>query len=132
MSEISESTTDESTSEIDFDLEARLDALECGECTEDDLVGEILVLRNSAPDFVWTTLALIDQRYRRGHLSEPLFRSIKSKIARHELQERDYGTQSSCVARAEHREATERIAQLGHSCSRFAIPAQRARRLNRS
>ena len=113
MSETFVSPTDESASEIDFDLEARLDALECGECTEDDLIGEILVLRNSAPDFVWTTLALIDQRYRRGHLSEPLFRSIKSKIARHELQERDYGTTPEAHRALRASRATERIGEFG-------------------
>jgi serine/threonine protein kinase len=113
MSETFVSPTDESASEIDFDLEARLDALECGECTEDDLVAEILVLRNSAPDFVWTTLALIDQRYRRGHLSEPLFRSIKSKIARNELQERDYGTTPEAHSALRASRATERIGEFG-------------------
>jgi serine/threonine protein kinase len=113
MSETFVSPTDESASEIDFDLEARLDALECGECTEDDLVREISVLRNSAPDFVWTTLALIDQRYRRGHLSEPLFRSIKSKIARHELQERDYGTTPEAHRAIRASRATERIGEFG-------------------
>jgi serine/threonine protein kinase len=113
MSETFLSPADESASETDFDLEARLDALECGECTEDDLVGQILVLRNSAPDFVWTTLALIDQRYRRGHLSEPLFRSIKSRIARHELQERDYGTAPEAHRAFRASRATERIGEFG-------------------
>jgi serine/threonine protein kinase len=127
MSEISESATDESASQPDFNLQTRLDALECGECTEEDLVREILLLRKSAPDFVWTTIALIDQRYRRGHLPEHFFRSIKYKLARHELQERDYGTTVELhSAQTASREATERVAQLGIAAADAASPAQHA------
>jgi Protein kinase domain len=125
------SPTEESAAETDFDLEARLDALECGECTEDELVAEILVLRTSAPDFVWTTLALIDQRYRRGHLSEPFFRSIKSKIARHELQERDYGTAPEAHRTSRASRATERIGEFAVRAPESAPAADHADPSNR-
>lgn len=91
MSEFSASIMHESASQMDFNLDARIDALQGGECTEEDFLREILTLRESAPNLLRTILALIDQRYRRGHLPGDLFRSIRSKIARHESEERDDG-----------------------------------------
>jgi serine/threonine protein kinase len=92
MSEICATITNDPASQVDFNLEARLDALECGECTGDDFLRDVLLLQRSSPSVAWTILALIDQRYRRGDLPESLFRSIKSKISRSALEDRDYGT----------------------------------------
>jgi serine/threonine protein kinase len=76
---------------MEFDLHARVDALQRGECGEEHFLQEILSQRESAPNLVWATLALVDQRYRRGHLTGELFRSINSKLARHALEESEYG-----------------------------------------
>jgi serine/threonine protein kinase len=76
---------------MEFNLHARVDALQRGECGEEHFLQEILSLREAAPNLVWATLALIDQRYRRGHLTGELFRSINSRLARHALEEPEYG-----------------------------------------
>jgi serine/threonine protein kinase len=89
MSELPARNTPESAAHTEFNPDVRLDALQCGECTEDDFVREVLTQRESAPNLVWTVLARIDQRYRLGHLPVDLFRSVKEKIARHELEKRD-------------------------------------------
>jgi serine/threonine protein kinase len=91
MTKVSTSLGNESAAQVESNLHARLDALQSGECGEDHFLQEILTLRESAPNLVWTTLALIDQRYRRGHLKGELFRSINSKLARHALEEQEYG-----------------------------------------
>jgi serine/threonine protein kinase len=80
-----------SLADIEPALELRLNELQCGDCTEEEFVREILAQCESFPNLVWTTLALVDQRYRCGHLRRDLFLSIKSKIARHEFDVRDYG-----------------------------------------
>jgi serine/threonine protein kinase len=91
MTEVSTSIVNESATDVELTLHARLDALQRGECAEELFLKEILTLRESAPNLVWTTLALIDQRYRRGQLTSKLFRSLNSKLARHELQEHEFG-----------------------------------------
>jgi len=92
MSEFSASPTNASVSQFDFNLRTQLDALERRECTADDFLREILVFRDSTPNFASIILAHIDARYRQGSLAEQLFRSIRARIARHELEDRDYGT----------------------------------------
>jgi len=72
-------------------LELRLNELQCDDCTEEEFVREILAQRESVPNLVGAILALVDQRHRSGHLRRDLFLSIKSKIARHEFDVRDYG-----------------------------------------
>jgi serine/threonine protein kinase len=91
MNEISANLATVSSSELDFKVRARLDALEHGECTEDDFLRDILMLRESAPNSVWIILALIDERDRSGRLPADLFRSIKARITRHAIEDRDYG-----------------------------------------
>jgi serine/threonine protein kinase len=91
MTEFSANTTRMSAVQIDTDLHARIDALQRGDCSEDEFLRELLTLRKSAPNLAWTTLALIDRRFRTGNLPGELFRSINAKIARHELEERDDG-----------------------------------------
>jgi len=91
MTEVSTSITNETAAQMECNLHARIDALQIGECGEEYFLQEILALRESTPNVVWTTLALIDQRYRRGHLTNELFRSINSKLARHALEEQEYG-----------------------------------------
>jgi serine/threonine protein kinase len=91
MTEVSTSNANETAGQIESNLHARLDALQNGECGEEYFLQEILALRESAPNLVWTTLALIDQRYRRGHLTSEIFRSINSKLARHALEAQEYG-----------------------------------------
>lgn len=91
MTDSSESSDHECAAPPDFNVQARIDALQSGDCTEEEFLGEIATLRESAPNLVWTILALIDQRYRRGLLAGAVFRSIKSKIARRELEHRDDG-----------------------------------------
>ena len=71
----------------DFSLSARIDVLQSGDCTEAEFMREVLPLRDS----VWATIALVDQRYRRGLLPEETFRSIKSKLVRHALEQGEYG-----------------------------------------
>jgi serine/threonine protein kinase len=91
VSEFSPTILRESASHSDFDPHGRIDALQSGACTEDDFVREVATLRESAPNLVWTILALLDQRYRLGHLPADLFLSIKTQIARHALEARDDG-----------------------------------------
>ena len=80
-----------SDSKIDFDLRKRLDELARGECSEDDFLQDVLIQPRSTPDAAWDVLAHVDQQYRRGHLSDDLFRSIETKIARHALKDAGYG-----------------------------------------
>jgi serine/threonine protein kinase len=92
MTEFSATITPASGSWTDSNLHALIDALQRGECTEDEFVSEVFAQRESAPTLVWTVLAMVDQRYRLGHLSVDLFRSVKTKIARRELERRDDGS----------------------------------------
>src|ERR1700738_3793529 len=91
MNETLARAASDTVSQIDFDWQRRLDALVCGECSEDDFMEEISSLREAAPDAAWNIVALIDQRYRRGQISVDIFRSIESRIARRELASVDYG-----------------------------------------
>src|ERR1700683_5409825 len=76
MTEFSANTTRMSAVQVDTDLHARIDALQRGDCSEDEFLRELLTLRKSAPNLAWTTLALIDRRFRTGNLPGELFRSI--------------------------------------------------------
>jgi Protein kinase domain len=82
----------ESAEQMEFGLYTRVDALQRGECSEEHFLQEILALRETAPNLIWATLALIDQRYRRGHLTGELFRSINTTLTRHALEEPGYGS----------------------------------------
>ena len=66
--------------------QAQIDALQSGAWTEAEFVHKVLL----AHDSVWATLALVDQRYRRGLLPEAIFRSVKSKLARGALEQSEY------------------------------------------
>ena len=77
--------------QVGLDWQSRLDALVCGECSEDDFMEEVSSLREAAPDAAWNIVALIDQRYRRGQIPIELFRSIESRIVKRELARVDYG-----------------------------------------
>lgn len=85
-------TTDETASQVDVLWQGRVDALISGECSEADFMAELASLRQSGADSIWSVLALLDQRYRRGQLPIELFRSIEAKIARRELSAHDYST----------------------------------------
>ena len=84
--------TDETASQVDLLWQGRVDALISGECSEADFMTELASLRQSGGDSIWSVLALLDQRYRRGQLPIELFRSIEAKIARRELSAHDYST----------------------------------------
>jgi len=84
--------TDETASQVDVLWQGRVDALISGECSEADFMAELASLRQSGGDSIWSVLALLDQRYRRGQLPIELFRSIEAKIARRELSAHDYST----------------------------------------
>lgn len=84
--------TDETASQVDLLWQGRVDALISGECSEADFMAELASLRQSGADSIWSVLALLDQRYRRGQLPIELFRSIEAKIARRELSAHDYST----------------------------------------
>ncbi|GAC1667272.1 MAG: hypothetical protein NVS9B2_08510 [Steroidobacteraceae bacterium] len=84
--------TDESAPQPDMVWQQRLDALICGECSEDEFLHELSRCRLLGADSAWSVVALLDQRYRRGQMPVELFRSIESKIARRELGVVDYGT----------------------------------------
>ncbi len=75
--------------QLDSAWQRRLDALICGECTEEDFLQSCRLLN---ADSAWNVVALLDQRFRRGQIPVELFRSIESKIARRELGALDYGT----------------------------------------
>jgi len=87
MSEPSLGIAAEPAVQKDFNLQARIDALQTGHCTEAEFMREVLPLRDS----VWAAIALVDQRYRRGLLPEETFRSIKTKLARHAFEQGEYG-----------------------------------------
>jgi serine/threonine protein kinase len=87
MSETLASIVTERSAQGNFDLQARIDALQSGDCTEAEFMREVLPLRDS----VWAIIALVDQRYRRGLLPEEIFSSVKSKLARHALEQGEYG-----------------------------------------
>jgi serine/threonine protein kinase len=78
--------------QVGLDWQSRLDAVVCGECSEDDFMEEISSLREAAPDAAWNIVALIDQRYRRGQIPIELFRSLESRIVKRELAGVDHGT----------------------------------------
>jgi len=84
--------SDETASQVDLLWQGRVDALISGECSEADFMAELASLRQSGGDSIWSVLALLDQRYRRGQLPIELFRSIEAKIARRELSAHDYST----------------------------------------
>jgi tRNA A-37 threonylcarbamoyl transferase component Bud32 len=83
---------DDTTSQVDLIWQRRVDALACGECSEEDFIAELSSLRQTGADSAWNVVALLDQRYRRGQLPTALFRSIEAKIARRELGALEYGT----------------------------------------
>ena len=77
------SNTRRQASQPEYHLEARLDALVCGDCTEDEFVDEALERYNSKSSAY--LIARIDQYYQRGQLPDPLYRAIKSKITQRVL-----------------------------------------------
>jgi serine/threonine protein kinase len=81
--------TDGNVPQLDSAWQRRLDALICGECSEEDFLQSCRLLN---ADSAWNVVALLDQRFRRGQMPVELFRSIESKIARRELGALDYGT----------------------------------------
>jgi serine/threonine protein kinase len=83
---------DDTASQVDLIWQQRVDALACGECSEEDFLAELSSLRQMGADSAWNVIALLDQRYRRGQLPTALFRSIEAKIARRELGAHDSGT----------------------------------------
>jgi serine/threonine protein kinase len=88
MNEISR--TNDSAPELEMVWQRRIDALVCGECSEDDFLHELSRFRQAGADSAWSVVALLDQRFRRGQVPVDLFRSIESKIARRELGTPDY------------------------------------------
>jgi serine/threonine protein kinase len=73
------------TTHADLIWQDRLDALISGHCTEEDFVEEIANLRESSSSSIWDIVALLDQRYRCGHMSATLYRSVESKLAQRAL-----------------------------------------------
>src|SRR5271165_6859812 len=69
---------------LDFQLEEGLDALVCGDCTEDEFVDGALDLFNSKS--AANLISRIDQYYQRGQLPDPIFRSVKSKITQRVIE----------------------------------------------
>ena len=111
----------ETVENMEFDLQARVDALQRGECAEEHFLQEILSQRESTPNLVWATLAIVDQRYRRGHLTSELFRSINSKLARHALEDSEYGaTVDLHPANGITRAANEQIGRTGGAAATHA------------
>lgn len=70
----------------EFDLERRLDALACGECTVDAFVSEALSAFGAEAGSHPNLLSGIDQYYRRGQLPAPIFHAIKSQITQHAIE----------------------------------------------
>lgn len=70
----------------EFDLERRLDALACGECTVDEFVSEALSAFSAEGGSHPNLLSRIDQYYRRGPLPAPIFHAIKSQITQHAIE----------------------------------------------
>jgi len=68
----------------EFQLEEGLDALVCGDCTEDEFVVAALDLYDSKS--ATNLIARIDQYYQRGQLPDPIFRSVKSKITQRVIE----------------------------------------------
>ena len=70
----------------EFDLERRLDALACGECTVDAFVSEALSAFGTEAGSHPNLLSGIDQYYRHGQLPAPIFHAIKSQITQHAIE----------------------------------------------
>jgi serine/threonine protein kinase len=81
---------DDTASQVDLIWQRRVDALACGECSEEDFVAELSSLQQTGADSARSVIALLDQRSRRGQLPTELFRSIEAKIARQDTL--DHGT----------------------------------------
>jgi serine/threonine protein kinase len=73
---------DDTVSQVDLIWQGRIDALACGECSEEDFVAKLASLQQTGADSARSVVALLDQRYRRGQLPAALFHSIEAKIAR--------------------------------------------------
>ena len=113
MNETLERTSSHTASQLDLVWQKRLDAVICGECSEDDFIEEISSLSEAAPDSAWNVVAFIDQRYRRGQIPADLFRSIESKIAQRELVNvDDYGTTANLHPAAPSVIITQRFTSL--------------------
>ena len=69
---------------LDFQLEEGLDALVCGDCTEEEFIDGALDLFNSKS--AASLISRIDQYYQRGQLPNPIFRSVKSKITQRMIE----------------------------------------------
>ena len=67
----------------EVELEARLDALVCGDCTEQQFVDEALERFNSKSSVY--LISRIDRYYQRGQLPDPIYRSIKAMITQRVL-----------------------------------------------
>jgi serine/threonine protein kinase len=73
---------DDTVSQVDSIWQRRIDALACGECSEEDFIAQLSSLQHSGADSARSVVALLDERYRRGQLPAALFHSIEAKIAR--------------------------------------------------
>ena len=69
----------------EINLQKCLDALASGRCTEDEFLSDTIDALDPEANSAWDVLSHVDQRYRRGQLAEPIFQSIKQRIARHAL-----------------------------------------------
>jgi serine/threonine protein kinase len=67
-------------------LEKRLDALACGECTVDEFVSEALRDYSAEAGAHPHLLARIDRYYQRGQLPAPIFHAIRSQITQHAIE----------------------------------------------
>jgi len=80
MNETRVANVSDAATNMNPELQHRLDALVRRERSVDEFVDEILTLVHGAPDSAWNIVALIHQRYRHGEISADVFRSIVSTI----------------------------------------------------
>ncbi len=66
--------------QIALSLDSRIEALACGDCTEDEFLAEVLAACDSGGLSPWKVVSSIDQRCRRGQLASTISRAVQARI----------------------------------------------------
>src|SRR6202790_2489936 len=92
MNEIRTAAVSQPEGNISRELQSRLNALACGESSENEFVGQISSLVLAAPGAAGTALVAVNHEFIRGEISADVFRAKASRIIGRDSATTPYGT----------------------------------------
>src|ERR1700692_1667988 len=91
MNEIRTAAVSQPQGNINRELQSRLNALACGESSENEFVSQISSLVRAAPGAAGTALAAVNHEFIRGEISADVFRVKASRIIGRDSATAPYG-----------------------------------------